>query len=145
MVVQDAEGFTRANGIPIEVGKHLLAAFESHIEKKHDGDTFVGKVGIVTQRHLDGCAAMLAVINDKLGGHRNMEESDAFAFFAGAERFKSHLSINRGGNGGEDVAVAIIENVAGELWQPVFVQNPLGAEFGDEFFFVKQENLGQQA
>ena len=59
----------------IEVGEHLLAAFEANIEKEDHGNGFVGEFGTLLECFDHGLAAVLAVIDDELGLHGHFKHA----------------------------------------------------------------------
>ena len=57
----------------VEVGEHLLAAFQPDVEEKDDGDGFMAQFGALVQGFDNGGTAMLPVVDDEAGFHGDTE------------------------------------------------------------------------
>jgi len=57
-------------------GKHLLASFESGVQKKYNRDVFIVQLRILAERHFDGCAPVLPIVDDELGVHRHFQYAE---------------------------------------------------------------------
>ena len=76
VVVQDAERLGRADRVPVEVGEHLLAARQSHVQEEDDGDVLVAELRVLCERLLDAGPAVLAVVDHEPGRHRDGQRAD---------------------------------------------------------------------
>ena len=71
--------FDGPDRMSIEVGEHLLTSVQPDVKEQHDCDAFVAQVRVLDKRLLYGGAAMLSIVDDELGGHRNRERAHPFA------------------------------------------------------------------
>ncbi|MNH47287.1 hypothetical protein D3C79_1104460 [compost metagenome] len=61
----------------VEISEHLLAAVESFVNKEKDRDIVVAKLWVLTDCLLDGCTAMLTVVDQYRSFHRDCQRADA--------------------------------------------------------------------
>lgn len=142
VIVEESDGAAGADRVAVEVGKHLLAALQADIEEKYDGNGLVGEFRPLFERGDDGGPAVLAVVDDELGIHRDLEDAELVLC---AERFEIDVGIDGDSESGENVIVRIIEDVTRDFRNPAFVENPLGTEFGWEFVLVENGDLAHHA
>ena len=60
----------------IEIGEHLLTAFEALVDEEDYGDALVCEIRTFSDRGLDGGPAMLAVVNYNLTVHCDAEPTN---------------------------------------------------------------------
>ena len=109
----------------VQIGKHLLTPFQPDIQKEDDGDGFITQIGVLVQSRLDRRPAMLPVVDDKPGRHRDPQRPDT-PFGAGVTlRVKLHLAIDRSGQCRKGVVFRIGHQVPGHLGDSLFIQDPL--------------------
>jgi len=59
MVVKESKGTAWANGVSVKVGEHLLAAFETDIQKEDNRNGFVGQLRLLIEGGEDGGTPMI--------------------------------------------------------------------------------------
>jgi len=83
---------------------------------------------------------VLAVIDDEARGHRDAQDAHPVHFiFAGRHLLEGNFRIDRDSDGGEDVVVQILGDVAAEVGDARLVELALCAQFGDQFVFVEEK------
>lgn len=151
VVEEDVDRAARADGVTVEVREHLLATLQSDIEEKDHGDGFIANIWAFLQRRRDGCATMLPVIDDESRGHRDMKKScpkrtRLNGLMSRAEFLESNLSVHGGRDGGENVTVAIVRDVADHRGNAGLVQRTLVPKLrGNLAFLVEREDFGQES
>jgi hypothetical protein len=71
VVIQDSERLRWSYHMPIEVGKHLLAALQAGVDEENDRKGFFSQLRPFPQRLLNGRSAVLAIVDEESRGHRD--------------------------------------------------------------------------
>lgn len=82
---------------------------------------------------------MLSIINQEPRGHRNLKTTDTRAPVSHGGRLEFDLSVDRDGDGGEDISFRVFDNVSRDLRNPGAIDRSLRAELGLNFLLVKNE------
>ena len=77
---------------------------------------------------------MLAVIDDELGLHRHLEHAELVLAW---DRLELDFGIDGYGEGGENVIVRVVENIAGDFRNSGLVEDALGTEFGGQVLLIE--------
>jgi hypothetical protein len=72
-VVEDPDSGCRPNRILIQIREHLLASMKATVLKQHYRYGLVSEFRIFADSRFDGSPAMLPIVDDELGGHRDHE------------------------------------------------------------------------
>jgi hypothetical protein len=88
---------------------------------------------------------VLAVIDDEAGVHGDMQHAHAVGCLGVVSRFEPHLGIDRSREGGEDVILRIVDDVACQFGNAGLIEGALSTHFGDQLVFVEEKHLGNQA
>src|SRR5260370_29264818 len=85
---------------------------------------------------------MLSVIDDQVSLKRKLQHSQVFVIW---QRHEVRLTIERGRERGEEVAVLVFEDVLGDLWYPAFLNDTLSSLFRRQLGPVRElEKLRDQ-
>ena len=127
MVVEDAQRFRGPHRVTVQVCEHLLRALQPAIQKEDDRDALVSEIRILPQRVLDGRPTVLSIVDEELRLHRNMERSNLGRFRAIRERLELNFPIQGCRERRKAVALAVRQDVVGEVRQNARDSEPAGA------------------
>jgi len=144
MVVQHADGSSRSHCMAVEVREHLLAAGQAGVLEEDDSDRLIAQLGVLVERGLDRGPAVLAVVDEEPGRHGDVKLADPHARPLVRDPDEPHLTVDRGRERGEDIAVRVVQNVGGQGGDARLVEYSLRTQLGSEFVLVEQEEPGNQ-
>ncbi len=76
MIIEKAQRTAGANGIAIEVGKHLLASLQADIKEEHHGDGLMSQFRALFECFDYGSPAMLTVVDYEVCIHGNPQQAE---------------------------------------------------------------------
>lgn len=128
----------------VEVGEHLLAAPQATVQEEDDRDGLVGQVRVLPDRGLNGGPAVLPVVDDEAGVHRDVEAPHFVGLACVAVGHEADVPVNGCGQGGERVGIPVVDHVPGDFRDSDLVEDPLGAQFRHQLLLVEKEDAGDQ-
>ena len=129
----------------VEVGEHLLTALQPPVDEEDDGHMIVAQFGALDHRLLDRSASMLTVVDEQARVHGQFEGADALSPAPVAEGREAYRRVHRSRQCGHDIAVAVLDEVAGNLGDAMAVEGALRAKLRRHLVVVEDEELGQEA